>query len=214
MTLVYAAGNLGSFGSFPPPQNVTTPGDVPDLITVGATSCQDDIASFSGRGPVTWEFVAPFFDHPFPPGLMKPNVVAPGSGTLSTSFNCSGYTFMSGTSMATPHVAGAIALMLEANPNLSPMEIRDILEATAIDLGDAGYDNVYGAGRIDVVAAVEAAMAQTDPADLDASGSVDFNDLLLLLAAWGPCGNPCPEDLSGNGSVDFADLLLVLAAWS
>ena len=53
------------------------------------------------------------------------------------------------------------------------------------------------------------------PADLNGSGDVDFDDLLLLLSAWGPCPPQpdCPEDLDGNGAVDFADLLRLLSAW-
>ena len=51
------------------------------------------------------------------------------------------------------------------------------------------------------------------PEDLDQSGDVGFGDLLLLLAAWGPCGEDCPEDLDDGGDVGFGDLLLLLAAW-
>jgi serine protease AprX len=54
-----------------------------------------------------------------------------------------------GTSMATPHTAGVVALMLQKNPELTPLEIDSILETTAIDLGSAGKDNDFGAGRID-----------------------------------------------------------------
>ena len=49
-------------------------------------------------------------------------------------------------------------------------------------------------------------------ADLDGSGEVDFEDLLILLTAWGPC-DECPEDLDGNGAVEFNDILLLLATW-
>ena len=51
------------------------------------------------------------------------------------------------------------------------------------------------------------------PIDIDGSGAVDFNDLLLVLSNWGDCGPPCPEDLDGSGIVDFTDLLTVLAAF-
>ena len=49
--------------------------------------------------------------------------------------------------------------------------------------------------------------------DLDGNGEVDFNDLLDLLAAWGPCGIPCPTDLTGSNDVGFQDLLVMLANW-
>ena len=50
------------------------------------------------------------------------------------------------------------------------------------------------------------------PADFDGNGTVDFGDVVTMLAAWGPCGG-CPEDLNGNGSVDFGDVVILLAAW-
>ena len=52
------------------------------------------------------------------------------------------------------------------------------------------------------------------PADIDGNGVVNFNDLLLLLGAWGPCGDPCPADLDGDGFVGFPDILILLAAWT
>jgi serine protease AprX len=65
-----------------------------------------------------------------------------------------GYMAKNGTSMATPHVSGTVALMLEKNPALTTSQINKILESTAVDLGQAGKDNVYGAGRIDAYKAV------------------------------------------------------------
>jgi serine protease AprX len=65
-----------------------------------------------------------------------------------------GYMAKNGTSMATPQVSGTVALMLEKNPALKPSQINKILEITAVDLGQAGKDNVYGAGRIDAYKAV------------------------------------------------------------
>ncbi|MBM3323856.1 hypothetical protein FJY69_10320, partial [candidate division WOR-3 bacterium] len=104
-------------------------------------------------GPVTWASVAPFNDYAYPPGLTRPDVSAPGDNVKSCA-RTGGYTNMSGTSMATPHVAGAVCLMLSKNPNLSPAVIDSILEITALDLGPTGKDNDYGAGRIDALAAV------------------------------------------------------------
>src|SRR5262249_15534535 len=148
--MVIAAGNEG-FGN--EPDNVRTPGDVPRVITVGATDCSDALASFSSRGPVTWQNVPPYNDYAFPPGLIKPDVSAPGVDTISHNF-CNGYTTLSGTSMATPHTAGTVALMVSNDPSISHDDIKQILQDTAIDLGAPGKDNEYGSGRVDAFAAV------------------------------------------------------------
>jgi hypothetical protein len=102
-----------------------------------------------------------FQDYPWwngQPGLLKPDVIAPGPNTRTTALT-SGYMSFSGTSAATPHVAGAMALCAQANPNLTPEQMSMILQTTAFDLGPAGKDNVYGAGRLDCYAAVQAALA-------------------------------------------------------
>ncbi len=169
-----AAGNERSGGD-PAPDNVRTPGDVPPpwlhpdqtltgglsaVITVGATDSGDQIAYFSSFGPVTWETISPYFDYPYNPemGLIDPDVSAPGVNIKSLDYsNPSGYVSgWSGTSMATPHVSGTIALMLSKSPSLTPEQIDQILETTSVDLGATGKDNDYGAGRIDALAAVNA----------------------------------------------------------
>ncbi len=148
--MVVASGNEGSGSE---PDNVRTPGDVPRVITVGATNCSDQAASFSSRGPVTWQDVPPFNDHPYPPGLIKPDVSAPGVSTKSHN-RCSGYSTKSGTSMSTPHVAGTVALMVANDPSLGPDDIKLLLEESSIDLGEPGKDNTYGTGRVDAYEAV------------------------------------------------------------
>ena len=212
VVVIYAAGNEGN--CCPPFGSVRTPGDVPDVITVGATTCGDALADFSSIGPVSWQDVFPFNDWPYPPGKMKPTISAPGVDVLSTSNNCVSYSVKSGTSMAAPHVAGLAALILEANPSLDHFGVQMLLEATAVDLGAPGHDNSYGAGRVNALAAVEAALDLLTPADLNNDGIVDLGDLLILLAAWGPCPTePCAGDLNGDEEVDLADLLILLAAW-
>ena len=165
-----AAGNEG--GSESSPDDVRTPGDCPPpwlnpdqtlegglsaVICIGATDANDDIAYFSSIGPSSWEDVDPFNDYPFNPemGLLRPDVSAPGVDVKSCdAFNESGYTYMSGTSMATPCVAGVMALLLSKNINAEPADISMTLETTALDLGADGKDNVYGAGRVDALEAI------------------------------------------------------------
>jgi hypothetical protein len=183
--MVIAAGNEGAGNE---PDNIRTPGDVPRIISVAATDCSDNIASFSSRGPVSWQGVAPYDDHPYPPGLIKPDVSGPGVSTVSHNF-CSGYSSKSGTSMATPHVAGAVALMMEANPGLQHDEIKQVLMDTSVDLGAPGKDNVYGQGRVDAFAAVDAVFGlsfqsatviDADPQYGNGDGSPDTGELVTI----------------------------------
>jgi len=170
IVMIVAAGNEGGSS---PPDNLRCPGDVPspwwnpengasgapsDVVSIGATDINDAIAGFSSRGPVTWQTIAPFNDYTYPPGLTAPDVSAPGVNIKSCAYNDNtGYVDgWNGTSMATPHTAGVAALMLEKNYLLTPIEIDSILQTTAIDLGPAGKDNDFGAGRIDALDAINA----------------------------------------------------------
>lgn len=150
------------------------------VITIGATDSNDVIGSFSSRGPTQWYFTLTdtsytnhfvrWQDYRYNPpslqGLLKPDVCAPGVKILSCKKGggywdaiISGVANWDGTSMATPHVAGLVALMLKANPNLTPAQVDSILEATALPLGAAGKDTVYGSGRVRAPEAVAAAQA-------------------------------------------------------
>ena len=139
----------------------------------------DVITSSSGRGPSAWEDIqATHGDYPYdmPPiyrdypyetapgslGLLKPDVSAPGSNTDSTSIG-GGYGGFGGTSSATPHTAGTAALVLSADPSLTPADVARILMLSSIEKGDPGKDIEYGAGRIDAVLAVEAATGALAP---------------------------------------------------
>ncbi len=163
-----AAGNEG-----PTPQSIRTPGNCPPpwpnpanhptdtatsaCITVGATDNSDNAAGFTSIGPTTiWGTTPPYNDYAYPPGLMDPDVCAPGVDILSTFWQGDqAYTTMSGTSMATPATAGCIALMLSKNPSLTPRMVDSILEVCAVrDLGPSGKDVTYGAGRINCSLAV------------------------------------------------------------
>jgi subtilisin family serine protease len=137
----FAAGNDG-----PDSASIDAPASYPEAFAVGAVSSQDTIASFSSRGPSTW----------YGANLIKPEVSAPGINVLS-SLPGGTYGESSGTSMATPHVAGLAALMLEADPALTVEQIETIIKATARPLGEVVPNNAYGWGRIDAYAAVAAA---------------------------------------------------------
>ncbi|HUT98334.1 MAG TPA: S8 family serine peptidase [bacterium] len=156
LALVVAGGNDG-----PDPQTITCPGDVPGLITVGATNVSDEIAGFSGRGPVSWADVAPYHDYPC---LTKPDVCAPGVDIVSCSWeDDQGYIWgWNGTSMATPHTAGTVSLLLDAAPALSPVQLKAALEHYARELGDPGKDNTYGAGRVNAFASVSSVVADPE----------------------------------------------------
>lgn len=175
MVTVFAAGN--ERGASSPPFAVRVPGDVPDVITVGATDCSDGLADFSSPGPVTWQDVAPWFDWPLPNGKIKPEISAPGVATISTyAFEgCDGYIEYSGTSMACPHTAGAAALMLSKNPELDHFDVKQIMAEAAVDLGPTGMDNDFGAGRLDAFLAVELTPSPTIVAVPDSHTVVSGN---------------------------------------
>jgi len=156
------AGTILSSGDCPPPwfhPDQTYHGGMSAVVTVGATDSGDNIASFSSRGPVTWwGSVAPWNDYSDSSPLIDPDISGPGVDIVSTKWT-GGYTTMSGTSMATPLVAGVVALILDANPGLTVAQIDSIIEVTSLDLGAAGKENTFGAGRIDALAAVQAALS-------------------------------------------------------
>jgi subtilisin family serine protease len=149
----------------------TLAGGVSSILAVGDIHLGTNvIASSSSIGPSAWEDIQgntdPAFPHVNPPeyldypyqngasmGLIKPDLAAYGSGTISTCPGSS-YCSFSGTSSATPHVSGAIALMLQANPDLTPAEIAEALMTTAEPRGLPGKDNVYGAGMLKAYPAV------------------------------------------------------------
>jgi len=148
VVLTWSAGNEG-----PSSGSLRSPGDRADspynAFSVGSTQnyAPYTISSFSSRGPSACggEFA------------MKPEVSAPGSNIYSAEPG-GGYQYMDGTSMAGPHVAGVVALMYDANPNLDVETAKQILMDTCVDLGAAGEDNTYGHGIVDAYQAVLAVM--------------------------------------------------------
>lgn len=141
---VIAAGNSGMLGN----RSIGSPGSAASAITVGATGYRtNDVASFSSRGPIGYSDSRPGID-----------VLAPGTDVLSTwpTTDTLGdeqpYAYLSGTSMATPHVSGLVALLQESDPAMTLSDTRSTLRTTAQPVpGDA---NAVGAGVIDAWAAV------------------------------------------------------------
>lgn len=153
---VFSAGNEGSSGLRRPADRAQVGGQPSDYhsVAVGAIDPHNGswpIASFSSRGPS--------FCTPDGSAFLKPNISAPGVNTRSSN-QSGGYSSLSGTSMASPHVNGVIALIIEACDSLTNDEVKQIVYDTAFDLGTPGKDNTYGWGMIDAYAAVNMAIAQ------------------------------------------------------
>jgi subtilisin family serine protease/PKD repeat protein len=149
IAVIFSAGNDGpSVSTITAPKNVNN--DLVSVFCVGALSVSSSftqsIASFSSRGPSTCGDTGSY--------LIKPEVSAPGVNVRSADLNGT-YSFKSGTSMAAPHVSGAVLLLKQAFPTLSGRQIKLALYYSAIDLGIPGEDNDYGMGAIDVFAAYQ-----------------------------------------------------------
>ena len=128
--LVAASGNSGDGNSLT--NNVEYPAKYSSVIAVGATNSSDTVPSWSSDG-------------------LEVEVVAPGVAIRST-YKGNSYATLSGTSMATPHVTGVIALMLSAQ--ILPNDVRTLLSATSKDLGTPGFDVFYGNGLVNAARAV------------------------------------------------------------
>ena len=152
---------------------VSDPGNGPGALTVGAScAATGAIEPFSGRGPTT-------------DGRVKPDLIGP-DGTSSSIYGpangCVGG-FL-GTSAATPHVAGAAALVLDAQPGLGPTDVQGILEQRATPAGAAGKDSIWGWGRL----ALGAANAPTAPTGNLFTGLSPSARLLDTRTANNPLG--------------------------
>lgn len=161
IAVVFSAGNYG-----PAPSTSVSPANTANVVSVGAVDDQKQVALFSSRGPSACD------------GSLFPKLVAPGDGVLTTDLSygvAPTYILVAGTSFASPHVAGAIALMRSASALSSVEQMEAALVATAEDLAVAGRDNDSGFGLINVPLAV----AALPPADVDGDGygaGTDCND--------------------------------------
>ncbi|HSW56293.1 MAG TPA: S8 family serine peptidase [Ignavibacteriaceae bacterium] len=150
IAVVFSAGNAGpGVSTITKPKNINTNdvnvfcvANINGSLWLGGSN--DPISNSSSRGPSVCGGTGSL--------LIKPEVSAPGTSVRSCN-SSGGYTSASGTSMAAPHVAGAVALLKQAFPNLTGRQILEALYNTARDLGTVGEDNTYGKGLIDVYAA-------------------------------------------------------------
>ncbi|WP_460395516.1 S8 family peptidase [Actinophytocola sediminis] len=148
---VVSAGNAGPIG---------TPGSAPEALTVGAVDHTDALSDYSSRGPTPRD------------GVIKPDITAPGVDIVAAMSSAGssgppvadGYTAKSGTSMASPHVAGAAALLTQQRPDLTATELKAVLSGSARH--NPAYDAFeQGAGRVDVARAL-AQTVVSEPASL------------------------------------------------
>ncbi len=180
VVVTFSAGNEG-----PGPATLRSPGDratsPTNCFTVGSTASvyPHTVSIFSSRGPSLCggEYA------------IKPEIMAPGEDIIS-SIPGGVYTYMSGTSMAGPHVAGVVALMRQAAPNLDVTTIKEILMDTAVEMGPPGDDNDYGHGMVDAFAAVSMVLDNVG----SVRGSITDGQTGLPLA------EVVIQDLRGQGS--------------
>jgi serine protease len=206
VTLVAAAGNKNG--------PVAYPAAYPGVIAVSATACDDTKASYSNYGPQIWVSA---------PGGDTPDCDGDGfqDWILSTWWSPnlgSGFGYLLGTSMATPHVSGVAALLISRGI-AGPDAIRNRLRDTAVDLGAPGWDQFFGHGLVNAAAAVGASnpnstmrafsgvisgntiTRQSDIASVAATGSFTITNAQAgtkTVFVW--------QDFNSNGIVDAEDL--------
>jgi subtilisin family serine protease len=150
---IFAAGNEGP-NSMTIRNPATRTSSLVNTFSVGSVDATDSelpVASFSSRGPSPCDFAD-----------KKPEVVAPGVA-IRSSYKDGDYKLINGTSMSAPHVAAAVALFRQYNPDLTPEQIKSAILVTAIDVDQPGEDNESGMGFIDLAAAFELLPASTNP---------------------------------------------------
>jgi subtilisin family serine protease len=169
---------------------VSYPGDNVSVIGVGAVANTGARSAYSNYGPAL-DIMAP-----------SNNVGGPGAGVRTTDrmggpgYNSSNYTnTFGGTSSATPVVSGVAALVLGFNPNLTSGEVKNILYTTATDMGAGGFDNEFGHGRVNALAAIQAAGGTGGPTCSDGIQ----NGQETGVDCGGPSCPSCPP-VSCNGT--------------
>src|SRR5690606_31839331 len=187
----FSIGNDGYYGC----GTANSPGDYPESYAAGAYDINDRIAEFSSKGPS-------FF------GFIKPNIGAPGVDVRSSVPG--GYDFFNGTSMASPHVAGSVALLWSAAVALEGdvESTRALLDTTAVDQddvqcgGEPENNNAFGEGKLDVYAALDA--APIGPTGTLVGSVVDSDGNAIVGAsvrASGPFNRASTSDEEGAFSI-------------
>lgn len=210
----FASGNSG-----PDPGSMRSPGAYPVAFAVGSTDSSDAVSDFSSQGPSPCD------------NSIKPDMAAPGEAVLSAV--PWGYEILSGTSMATPHITGAVAVLHSIVPSLTVEQLESALTAGASDIEDPGLDNASGAGRLDLYVSAQVALhgpefsvvkiAATDNTATEAgptSGTITFtrtgntdSDLevkysIAGTATSGSDYDPIPESLSIPAGQKSATVLI------
>jgi len=172
---------------------------VSGVIACGGVQVGDTSYSPSGHGPCAWENITIYAAYPHPqnpafwdfpyggfggpgPGILKPDVC--GFTLVPTTTGTSGYTSsFSGTSAATPNVAGCAVLVRSANPTIPARKVTQALQQTALDLGPPGKDNDFGAGRVRVDLAVRRVLCSVLSDDIEPALGSSFS-----VTLQGPAG--------------------------
>ncbi len=169
---VIAAGNSG-------PETISSPGAAASALTVGAVDKQDELAYFSSTGPLTRT------------GALKPDISAPGVDITAarsqdmTDGETGMYRTISGTSMATPHVSGAAAILAQQHPGWTGEQLKEQLMSSSHGLDAAYSPYEVGTGRVDVAAAITSTVRST--------GSLFFGNYTWPHEEDDVAGHPGPD---------------------
>jgi len=202
-----SAGNSGYAGA----TSITPPADAYDILTVGSVDSNGVLATSSSRGP-TYDT-----GDPDDPPRIKPEVCARGVSDRTASYvGDSSYTYGSGTSFASPLVAGVACLVIEAHPDWTPYQVRQAMKLTASRASTP--DNIYGWGIVNAEAAIDwdgsGICCEGVVGNVDCSGRIDITDLQLLVDHLYLTLDPlcCVDegDINGTDGVDITDLQLML----
>jgi serine protease len=208
VTVVCAAGNDGSR------KNVSYPAIYPSTIAVGAVGLDNNVPRYSNRGKGL-DLMAPGGDL-----SQDLNGDGYGDGVLQETYidGAWGYWFMDGTSMASPHVAAVAAMLISYSVATRPDAIYQVLTSSALDLGEAGYDNNTGFGLVQANDALT--YTPTDPCEngdkdddgyiAEACGGYDCNDNDASINPYAPeiCGDGIDQNCNNVVDEDCASVCL------